>query len=1555
MNKPCGCCAGIEVVTPQELINRPGLSALAYRVGTHTTFLESMLARLSSASPIVEGGAQPAGTSDGTLGGDGGQGSESVNADDGSEGGHENGAAYGGRHDGESAPEASPEATPATAKPARPVSPLSGLQTRQPDDPSVALLDAWATVADVLTFYQERIANEGYLRTAVERRSVVELARLLGYRPRPGVASSVHLAFTLQSGFDVTIPAGTAALTTPGPGELPQTFETSEPSDARAQWNELLPRRTQPQRITELNASEIGVIYFDGVGTKLKPNDRLLLVFGDEQGKQFMRAVEAVDEDQQNKRTRVTLQIGQFSAAQFAIEVQKILREQIKNCPKLDDVQAVKDLKAALQKSNPLSALSAALKGATDEITRQVDAAQASFKDLTTIHGVATSLATKLAGVLGQPHAVLATNVESVLDAFSAQETHAANVEAALGGFDFKPNAVLAPQVAALLAADAVLVAEAKETADFKVLARAITNQQADWQPAVTGLQNAVKKALTDAGTSIAKAVVLNAPGDADLINQLNAIKTKFDGVANKPAGDQTAQLEQAATELKSAKAKNSELKTALGEIQSSLTVGVAAVKQSLQEASDSSQSHPELQPQLSPETQAALTSVRVSLQTLKGKLLVSPLSEQREAMIETTDLIDEAAATAGLPLLVKQRFDELTRALERAPGDVVKGSLVDALDSVTIPSLTNAKAKAHATTVKNLVQPVRAAAGSLDAIARAGAARNNLNDEAEAIQADLDDAQSGQDCFRKAVEVLVLEQTRFTAHFKQQFATLHLRFSRSIPDTPNRQIALDAIAQLQKALEDPKVVTLSDLVKGVGDALKEIDKARDLVPSPDAPLRGWFGDLSRALHLLMDALTISQAKPPVIVEGRDAFAQLQDIAKSLLLPTLPGTPTTPDLKTVFSFGSDAVARSLLVLKPGLGDQLLQGWGNIKVDLPVVEVYAFRVRASLFGFNAPRARATDVTNLSPAGSGQRFVVREDGDPDFDENPEQVDLDASYDQVLPSSWVVVQRPAAEPLFARAGQTNPGIGLAKYAMTGKTTEVLLTSPPEPHQPVSWFERGKATDFNMVRGTIVWAQAEQLTLAEEPITDPVGRAAQQQEANPAGQQGQEKEAKSILLDGYFDGLKAGRFVAITGERTKESVGVDGLRGTELARIAAVEQNLDTTLPGDTLHTKLLLTVNLRHQYKRETVKINANVAHATHGETRKEVLGSGDGGQSFQTFKLSKTPLTYLSKPTPSGAESTLAVRVNDLLWHEADNLAGLGPNDRKYTVNIEDDGATLVVFGDGVHGGRLPTGTENVRSVYRSGIGKPGNVVPTKIGVLPSPPLGVTAVNNPSPATGGADPETRDQTRRNAPVAVLALDRLVSVRDYADFARTYAGIAKANANSAAGVVTVTVAGIDDIPIDPSSDLFGNLFASLEEFGDPHQAVKLQVRKLNVLVLQMGVVVHPDYDFNVVKDKIRAALLDRFGFDQQELGEPIILSQLISVGQQIAGVEFVDVELFGAIPEIEDPDPNKIIEAIDRLKAPKDFEEFVATAPHEITYFSPALPETIVLKQTMTEGNQ
>ena len=75
---------------------------------------------------------------------------------------------------------------------------LASLTTRLDEDYAITILDLWAIVADVLTFYQERIANESYLRTAKYRDSVLRLVRLLDYHLSPGVAASSYVAFTVE-------------------------------------------------------------------------------------------------------------------------------------------------------------------------------------------------------------------------------------------------------------------------------------------------------------------------------------------------------------------------------------------------------------------------------------------------------------------------------------------------------------------------------------------------------------------------------------------------------------------------------------------------------------------------------------------------------------------------------------------------------------------------------------------------------------------------------------------------------------------------------------------------------------------------------------------------------------------------------------------------------------------------------------------------------------------------------------------------------------------------------------------------------------------------------------------------------------------------------------------------------------------------------------------------------------------------------------------------------------------------------------------------------------
>ncbi len=141
--------------------------------------------------------------------------------------------------------------------------PLDALRTRDADDPTIALLDAWAVVCDVLTFYTERLAQESFLPTAVERTSLQELGALIGYQPDPGVAAETHVAFTLDrppqvpvpstdpglapptTPAEVVVPVGLRVQSIPGPGETPQTFETVEAVPARPEWSSMPVALTQ--------------------------------------------------------------------------------------------------------------------------------------------------------------------------------------------------------------------------------------------------------------------------------------------------------------------------------------------------------------------------------------------------------------------------------------------------------------------------------------------------------------------------------------------------------------------------------------------------------------------------------------------------------------------------------------------------------------------------------------------------------------------------------------------------------------------------------------------------------------------------------------------------------------------------------------------------------------------------------------------------------------------------------------------------------------------------------------------------------------------------------------------------------------------------------------------------------------------------------------------------------------------------------------------------------------------------------------------------------------
>ena len=128
-----------------------------------------------------------------------------------------------------------------------------------------------------------------------------------------------------------------------------------------------------------------------------------------------------------------------------------------------------------------------------------------------------------------------------------------------------------------------------------------------------------------------------------------------------------------------------------------------------------------------------------------------------------------------------------------------------------------------------------------------------------------------------------------------------------------------------------------------------------------------------------------------------------------------------------------------------------------------------------------------------------------------------------------------------------------------------------------------------------------------------------------------------------------------------------------------------------------------------ERSTAIWRGNLVFATEGQSRVQVLGHGDARKSWVEYQLAAGPLTYVSSATnPRGVASTLEVSVDGVAWMEADYFYGARPDDEIYTVRANDAGASFVRFGDGRTGSRLPTGINNLKAKFRTGLGAGGNL-------------------------------------------------------------------------------------------------------------------------------------------------------------------------------------------------------------------------------------------------------
>jgi predicted phage baseplate assembly protein len=528
---------------------------------------------------------------------------------------------------------------------------------------------------------------------------------------------------------------------------------------------------------------------------------------------------------------------------------------------------------------------------------------------------------------------------------------------------------------------------------------------------------------------------------------------------------------------------------------------------------------------------------------------------------------------------------------------------------------------------------------------------------------------------------------------------------------------------------------------------------------------------------------------------------------------------------------------------------------NQPADAPAT--YVLRKRLAVYGHNAPEWTAMHSSFQTgyllshpypPGGDVKEWPsftsVTNTGGFSF------VDLDGAHPDVVRGSWVVLSQEADgfyRELYEVVERSE--LSRSEFGVSGKVTRLKL--------------KGESHAFGSPRKVTVFAVSEPLTVVEAPDDSAVATA-------------------TIVVEGDATQLKSGRTLALTG--FAES-------GTPKSEIVT----LDSVAPAPGGRTTLTLVAAPKSAYARRGAVVLANIARATNGETVTQILGSGDARVPFQTFGLQQSPLTFVQADNPRGTASTLEVQIDGVRWTEQPSTYGTGPRDRVFATRDEPDGSVSVVFGDGLLGARQSSGSNNIRATYRKGIGAAGNVQAGQLSQALDRPLGLKAVSNPLPATGGVDPEVKAHARASIPLPVRTLGRAVSLQDYADFALAYTGVAKASAQVLAlktgRTVVVTVADEDGQP--PPERTVGRLAEEIRRQGDPNVRVTVLPCRSGSFRIALKVKVDPSRVSTDVLAAVEAALRAAYGRRSRALGAAVFRSAIVAAAAAVPGVVGLDLD--------------------------------------------------------------
>ena len=312
--------------------------------------------------------------------------------------------------------------------------------------------------------------------------------------------------------------------------------------------------------------------------------------------------------------------------------------------------------------------------------------------------------------------------------------------------------------------------------------------------------------------------------------------------------------------------------------------------------------------------------------------------------------------------------------------------------------------------------------------------------------------------------------------------------------------------------------------------------------------------------------------------------------------------------------------------------------------------------------------------------------------------------------------------------------------------------------------------------------------------------------------------------------------------------------------------------------------------------------------------ELIGTSTGMPGM-TFELLETPVV------DGSIELYVEEQNSYSKWVQVQHLIDYGPYDQVFTATSDANNIVSINFGDGISG-QIPVNYSQIRAKYVVGGGSISNVIIGTINTIVYVPnltpsdlvafQSIITVQNEENALGGSDPESLNQIRYSAPIALRSNSRAVTLDDFSNLSLQVSGVGKAKAKADVWTsVTVYVAPTRtaaDSDIAPGLDgtgttQNGNPTLEFTRLADQVNtflsnktllgtSVSIQPPTYVDVIIAISYAKFPQYTTAEVENGLKSAIVNTFGYVKNFFEQTIYKQDIEFALNQVTGVQVASV---------------------------------------------------------------